>query len=322
MRIAITGGSGFVGLAAAEALVQHGHDVTLLDLSPPPADFASHGALRQTRFHRADVRDAGALGQALATARPDVLIHMAALTANDAMEKTAAAAIIAVNVGGTATVIEAAARQGCRRIISLSSIAVYGARGGDFGGRESIDETTSRRPDTLYGITKSAAEDVARRLAELHGLDLTILRLGPIFGAWEHPGDARPDLSPHAQILAQTAPRLAHEMRADWLYSRDAGAAIAKVAEKKDLGVQTFNLGAGRMSSLLEWAEAAGLASPEMSPGAATVTLRTPRSRPPLAIDRLRDVIDYVGTRPLSEAAADHMAWLQTLTSKTEQSIR
>lgn len=316
MKIAITGGSGFVGLAAAEALAARGHDVVILDLAAPPAGFWSHPAIAGARFTRADICDGEMLAQVFAAERPDVLLHLAALTSNEAMERQDAARIVAVNVGGTATTLEAAARAGCRRVVALSSIAVYGSRRQDFGDIDSLDETMPPCPDTLYGITKQAGEAVAHRLAELHELELTVLRLGPIFGPWERPGEARPDLSPHAQILAQPAPRLASEMRADWLYSRDAGQAIAAVVDTAGLGGKTFNLGAGSLSTPHEWAAAAGIAAPEIAPDAPTVTSRIPPSRPPLAIERLRSAIGAAGTRPITDAAADHMVWLASVNMK------
>lgn len=317
MKIAIIGGSGFVGLAAAEALGARGHDVALLDLAAPPAEFRSHPALHRTHFVQADICDGATLAEVFAAERPDALLHVAALTSNEAMERHAATRIVAVNVGGTATTLEVAANAGCRRIVTLSSIAVYGSRRTDFGAAETLDETAPLRPDTLYGITKRAGEEVATRLAELHDLDLTILRLGPIFGPWERPGEARPDLSPHAQILTQPAPRLVNEMRADWLYSRDAGEAIAAVIETAGLGKKTFNLGAGSLSTPLEWAAAARIAIPEVAPDAPTVTSRIPPSRPPLAVERLREAVGHAGTRPIAEAAADHMAWLKSLDMTT-----
>ncbi|ORE95136.1 NAD(P)-dependent oxidoreductase [Aurantimonas sp. 22II-16-19i] len=322
MKIAITGGSGFVGLAAAEAIAARGHDVALFDLSAPTAAFRSHPAIAGARFVRADICDGAMLAEAFAAERPEALLHLAALTSNEAMERRGAARIIAVNVGGTATTLEAAAKAGCRRIVALSSIAVYGSRRKDFGTAESLDETTPLCPDTLYGITKRAGEEVAHRLAELHDLELTVLRLGPIFGPWERPGEARPDLSPHAQILAQAAPRLVNEMRADWLYSRDAGAAIAAVVEAAGLGGKTFNLGAGSLSTPREWAAATGIALPEISADAPTVTSRIPPSRPPLAIERLRAAIGAAGTRPITQAAADHMAWLDSVGVKPARATR
>jgi len=317
VKIAITGGSGFVGLAAAEALAARGHDVALFDLCAPPAEFQSHPALQGVRFIETDVCDGARLTETFEAERPDALLHMAALTSNETMERTAAAKIVDVNVGGTTKALEAATKASCRRIVALSSIAVYGSRPGKFGAAETIEEAMPPRPDSLYGITKRASEEVAQRLAELHDLDLTILRLGPIFGPWERPGDARPDLSPHAQILAQEAPRLAGEMRADWLYSRDAGEAIAAVAETTGLGGRTYHLGAGSLSTPVEWAIAAGIATPSIAPDAPTVTSRIPPSRPPLAIGRLRAAVGHVGTRPIAEAAADHMAWLASLGIKT-----
>lgn len=322
MRIAITGGSGFIGLACAEALTARRHEVTLLDLAPPPPEFVGHPALGSARYLRVDVCDAQSLAQSLEQLQPDGIVHLAALTPNEHMERNCAAAIVAVNVTGTATVLDAARKVGCRRIVVLSSVAVYGSSGADFGELDAVNETTPLRPNSLYGITKRAGEDVALRFGDLTDLDVTILRLGPVFGPWERHGAARPDLSPHAEILRQAAPRLANDMRADWLYSRDAGEAIALVVEHEGLGGRTFNLGAGAQSTPGEWAFAAGLPIPAIAPEKPTVACRIPQRRPPLSITCLQAAIPYAGTRPTQAAAADHMAWLDSLGLAAKRAFR
>lgn len=313
MRIAITGGSGFLGLAVAEAASARGHDVLLLDLSPPPAAFARHPSLSGVTFAAADVCDGARLARQIEDFGAEAIVHLAAITANAALERAAAQRIVEVNVGGTAAVLQAAATARVRRIVHLSSIAVYGSFGHDPDGSETLLEDTRRQPDSLYGITKQAAEAVAARLAVVHDLGLTVLRLGPLFGPWEHTGAARPDLSPHAQILRLgAAARLPHALQADWLYSRDAAAAIVLVLERGDLRGETFNLGAGRRSTPAEWAAAARLPEPVVDAHAPTVTARIPQGRPPMDIRRLSAACGYEGTREIASAAADHMAWLQS----------
>ncbi|GGD10855.1 NAD-dependent epimerase/dehydratase family protein [Aureimonas glaciei] len=313
MKIAITGGSGFLGLAVAEAAAARGHEVLLLDLSPPPAAFARHAALSGVAFAATDVCDSAALVRHAVDFGAETIVHLAAITANAALERTAAQRIVDINVGGTAAVLQAAATAGIRRIVHLSSIAVYGSIGRDPGGAETLREDSRLSADSLYGISKQAAEDVARRLAVVHDLGLTILRLGPLFGPWEHTGAARPDLSPHAQILRLGSDaRLPHAMRADWLYSRDAAAAIVLVLERGDLGGETLNLGAGRSSTPAEWAAAARLPEPVLDAQSPNVTARIPPGRPPMDIRRLSAACGYAGTRDIALAAADHMAWVRS----------
>lgn len=98
-------------------------------------------------------------------------------------------------------------------------------------------------------------------------------------------------------------------MTGDWLYSRDAGAAIAAVARRpKTQGL--FNLGAGRREAPTEWAVAIGLPPPTIDPERPNIVARAPSTRPALDIARLRAAIGFAGGRATAEAAADHAGWL------------
>lgn len=313
MRIAITGGAGFIGLAAAEALLAAGHRVLLLDLAPPPQAYLSHPALVGAKFATCDALDEGALTGALRHFAADALLPFAALTPDAALERTAADRIVAVNLGGIATAFQAAVAGDVARILMLSSVAVHGGRGPWAG--PALTEQGHPQPDSLYGITKLSGEAVGRHLARLHDLTLTVLRLGPVFGPWERPGAARPDLSPHGQMLglwqAGTAPVLPHGMRADWLYSRDAGAGIAAALTATATQGGIFNLGAGRLSSPMEWTAAAGLPVPAVDPARANITSRVALDRPPLSTAALAAACGFAGTRPTDAAAQDHMSWMR-----------
>src|SRR6266511_3218948 len=87
MRILVFGGTGFVGLNIAAALLSHGHAVTLFDRAglPPDArkDFASHGE-RLTAI-QGEVTDNQTVGKVI-TAGYDAIILGAAITAGPARE--------------------------------------------------------------------------------------------------------------------------------------------------------------------------------------------------------------------------------------------
>ncbi|WP_118134544.1 NAD(P)-dependent oxidoreductase [Oceanicella sp. SM1341] len=309
MRVAVTGGAGFIGLAAAEALLAAGHDVLALDLAPPPEAFAGHPGLAGLVFARCDVTDQEALTGALRGFGAQALVHLAAMTPDGETARRAAPRVVAVNVGGTVAAVEAAAAAGLGQMLAMSSVAVYGGTGPWAG--ETLREDGPLAPDSLYGVTKQAAEALALHLAAARGLALTVLRLGPVFGPWERPGALRPDLSPHGRLLqlaaACTPAVLPHAMAGDWLYSRDAGAGIAAALVAGGGGV--FNLGAGRLSTPADWAAAAGLPAPGTDPARANVTARVTPGRPMLDTAALARHCGYPGARPLAEAAADHMEW-------------
>jgi UDP-glucose 4-epimerase len=88
---------------------------------------------------------------------------------------------VAVNVGGTANVWEAARRSGVRRVVLASTVWVYGAA----CGTEPLAEDSPvdlRQAGHLYTTTKLAAEMVAHSYDQLYGQPFTILRYGIPFG--------------------------------------------------------------------------------------------------------------------------------------------
>ena len=116
MRWAISGGAGFLGLHLARRLLADGHEVRTLDLAPLD-DAELERGLEELRGDVRSPRDAAALVDG---AR--VLVHAAAALPIQVSRES----IRSVNVGGTATLLAAAAEAGVKRVVLVSSTAVYG----------------------------------------------------------------------------------------------------------------------------------------------------------------------------------------------------
>jgi UDP-glucose 4-epimerase len=317
MSIAITGGTGFVGLALAEALQKAGHSAVLFGRAPLPARFAD--AFADVATFVGDVRDPGDVDNLLDACAPAAVVHLAAVTPDREAEMSDPAAVISVNVGGVANVMRSMSRRSRRpRLVLASSVAVYGF---DEPLTGSFDEDyTPLRPASLYGITKLAAEQTALRLAELYEIDLRIIRLGPVFGPWEHATGLRPLLSPHAQVLdlwsSGEQAILPRELFGDWLYSRDAGRGIAALLESDRLQHTVYNLGGGVSTSVADWCERLRtsplsrgwrLAGPGEEPN---ILFSLPRDRAPLDIHRITADTGYRPAYLGGRAGEDHLAWL------------
>jgi nucleoside-diphosphate-sugar epimerase len=160
MRWAISGGAGFLGLHLARRLLADGHKVRTLDLAP-----LDEPELEQrVEELRGDVRspqDAAAL-----VSGADVLVHAAAALPIQASRD----GIRSVNVEGAATVLAAAADAGVRRVVLVSSTAVYGVP----------KVHPIREDDPLvgvgwYGESKIEAEEVTRDFGR-RGLEFAIVR--------------------------------------------------------------------------------------------------------------------------------------------------
>lgn len=315
MRVLITGGTGFIGLSLAESLLAQGHSVRILAPEAPNA-LMHDPALARATLICGDIRDPDALTLALKDVQ--AVVHLAAITPDARQEVTDPARIVDVNVTGTANLMHAVALYAPRaRTLVVSSVAVYGT--GTPLNQQWDEESDLPSPASLYGITKQAAEQVAGVLARINGTNLTIVRLGPVYGPWEHDSGVRPLLSPQAQALALALSGqeilLPRSLFADWLYSRDAGHVLTMLLLTERTMPALLNLGAGRVFSVADWCKAAAsylpslrwrLASPEEK---ANVHMTLHYDRAPLAIDRLRTFLPGGPSRPLVDCVEDHLSW-------------
>jgi nucleoside-diphosphate-sugar epimerase len=160
VRVAISGGAGFLGLHLARRLVADGHDVRTLDLAPLD-DAGLAGRIDELR---GDVRMTADARRLVAGA--DVLVHAAAALPIQVTR----GAIRSVNVEGTAVTLGAALEAGVRRVVLVSSTAVYGVP----------DHHPIHEDDPLvgighYGASKIDAERICLAFG-LRGLETVIVR--------------------------------------------------------------------------------------------------------------------------------------------------
>src|SRR6187397_3151411 len=160
MLWAISGGAGFLGLHLARRLLADGHDVRTLDLAPLD-DAGLEAAVDELR---GDIRSPADCRRLVEGA--DVLVHAAAALPIQASRDS----IRSVNVGGTATLLAAAAEAGVRRHVLVSSTAVYGVPK-----VHPIYEDSPLVGVGSYGESKIEAEEVTRDFGR-RGLEFSIVR--------------------------------------------------------------------------------------------------------------------------------------------------
>jgi UDP-glucose 4-epimerase len=319
MRILIFGGTGFVGLNIAAALLARGHTVALFDradLPPGAAKDLAQYADRLTTI-RGDITDRQAVETVIAAGYQAIVLG-AAITAGPERDAADPETILRVNLLAQLPVLAAARASGVARIINLSSAAAYGTSAFRSG---PLDEETACDPISLYAITKFASEKVAARLAALWQVEIISVRLSAVFGPWERATGVRDTLSPQAQIwAAMQAGREAVLSRPgvrDWIYAPDVAEAVTLLIEAANPKHRLYNISTGVEWPALQWGqELAALHSGFVcrlakSGEAPTVDLHGPADRAPLSISRLAQEFGWRARFGCADSVADLSRWWQ-----------
>jgi nucleoside-diphosphate-sugar epimerase len=254
--ILVTGGAGFVGLNVVEQLLARGEEVAIFDLNALPAEFKRTGKLKVIE---GDTTDGGEVNALFSKLKIDRVIHLAAITAGAERDAREPRRIAEVNLNGTLNVLSAARAAKVSRFVHAGTGAIFGAAGQNVP--ELLDEEKHRPvPESMYGITKYAAERSCLRLASLWNLDLLVGRLATAYGRWEYSSGVRDRLSPPTIIA-----RLAAEKReavfpplgnTDYIYAPDLASAIILLLDAKSPKHRLYHLGNGSAWALPRWCEA------------------------------------------------------------------
>lgn len=173
-RILITGAAGVVGTLMRPRLAAENRVLRLLDIAELPAARDDENV----ELVQASVTDMSAIESAMKDV--DAVIHLGGHSLENPWEQ-----ILQVNIDGTHNVLEAARRQGIKRVILASSNHAVGyveratGEAGDY---------LFPRPDTYYGVSKVALEALGSMYADRYGLDVIAVRIGSCF---EKPRDVR-----------------------------------------------------------------------------------------------------------------------------------
>jgi len=178
--VLVTGGAGFIGSHVADALLQRGHLVTVLDdLSGGDRDNVPSAA----SFVHGSVVDAPLVDRLCAEHQFDAIVHLAAYAA-EGLSHFIKRFNYTNNVIGSVTLLNAAINTGVRRFVFTSSIAVYGTHA-DLP----LTEETPVHPEDSYGIAKHAVELELKACRDLFGLEYVVFRPHNVYGPRQNIGD-------------------------------------------------------------------------------------------------------------------------------------
>lgn len=319
MSVLLTGGSGFIGLNIAEALLDEGADIVLYGTQPPRPEAVAAFGRKSRRFHfvQGNVLDKQQLDSTWKAFEIDSVIHGAAITPDESREIGDGAGVIQVNCIGTLNVLETANRHQAVKFIYLSSIAAYGRTAAT--ANELYEEGIAHEPETLYEITKYAAEKIALRFKRLTGLNVTAARLGDIFGPWEHETGVRDVMSAPFQTMRKALLRqqafLPGTGRKCWIYSRDVAAAVVAIWKAASLRHDIYNVSSDYQWSVPDWCALLKKRYPDFVYGLARSPLEANiklfADNAPMNVDRLRNDTGFQAEFSLERAFNDYSDWAE-----------
>jgi UDP-glucose 4-epimerase len=182
MRAVVTGGAGFVGSHLVDRLLADGDRVTVLDhLRRGHVDNLAPALEAGVELVQCDVTRVDATVRLMRRIRPHVVYHLAAQI--DVRRSVSDPSTDAhVNLGGTASILEAARESGAHRVVLASTAGVYGNPSA-----VPIAETAPVAPLAPYGASKAAAETYMQLFRRLYGLSTLSLRMSNVYGPRQDP---------------------------------------------------------------------------------------------------------------------------------------
>jgi UDP-glucose 4-epimerase len=251
MRALVTGGAGFIGSHLVDRLLDDGHEVTVVDdfstgklanLEPARRRFGDRLQIRAL-----DITSPG-LAEALARARPDAVLHLAAqIDVRRSVADPVGDAMI--NVVGTVRLLEACRLHGVGKIVfTTSGGCIYGEPDPS---ELPIDESYPGHPHSPYGASKRGVEEYFHTYAALYGLRWSSLALANVFGPRQDPSGEAGVVSIFGARLLRGQPVTIFgdgEQTRDFVYVGDAVNAFALALERGD--GQRFNIGTGVATSV------------------------------------------------------------------------
>jgi nucleoside-diphosphate-sugar epimerase len=314
----VTGGSGVLGLHTARELAAAGEDVIALSTSgaPPHAELVLKEWASRVRFEKGDILDLARLREVVDAQPIEGIVHTAALT-GEAQARARTLDVIAVNVTGTANVLEMARQKNMRRVVYLGSASEYGRRT-DF--RPISEEET--QPQGMYAETKFLGHRLGQRYREVFGLDVITVRVSSAYGP-------NTRFNPYRKLVGNTL--LAHLTRAaaygeavrlgsggdyprDWTYAADTAQGICLAYRAKAPRYSAYNIASGQSHTVAEVVEALRRVAPETK-----VTVgsghwdddpyQALNLRGPLDISRARDDLGYGRRYDLEDGLRSYIAW-------------
>jgi nucleoside-diphosphate-sugar epimerase len=258
MTVLITGGLGHIGSYVAGKLAEQGESVIIMDEHAARFDEIAPDYLRKVRnrlvLEQGSVVDIECVKSIFDRhkGRISTVIHLAGLGGVDAFVSDPHASVF-VNIAGTLNVMEAARLTRVKRVVYISSGAVYGQRSGI------LREDDSYQADDLYGVSKISGELLTMQYGETFDIECCCARVYFVYGPGRMPSKMYPlyrTLFGPLEGVDAELPDIRHDQRLDFTYIDDTAQGIMRICGQRDLHSRIYNISSGRAITIGEAAQA------------------------------------------------------------------
>jgi nucleoside-diphosphate-sugar epimerase len=245
-RYLVTGGAGFIGSHIAEALLDQGESVRVLDNLATGRETNLAALQGRAQLIRGDLRNLEAVRAAVEGV--EVVFHQGALAS---VPRSIADPVtsLEININGTQNVLQAARDAGVRRVVYASSSSIY-------GNTPTLPKHEQMQPHPVspYGIHKLTGELLCEVFTSIYGLETVALRYFNVFGPRQDPS------SEYAAVIPRFLTALIHQRRPivfgdgeqtrDFTYIANVVQANLLAATSRAAVGYAMNIGCGEQVSL------------------------------------------------------------------------
>ena len=331
MAVLVTGGTGFTGINIVKELVEQDIEVISMDIVPPDGLVQRHVAqwAQRVTWLTGDIAESSGLEAASAYFNIDSIVHSAAYTPYGDTEMKNGRRSCDVNLQGTLNMLDLARRLEVKRVIYISSMAVYAAAPSE--GQPLREDTPLKTEDYganpygLYTITKIASEMLTQRYGHLYGFETASIRMAQNWGPVERvtPYHSRVSLpnqwvgkavrgEPIEVSPAGTGISQGRAFGTDHIYIKDTAAATRLMLEAPSLTYPVYNISLGYPLTMLDMVSAIREAYPAVK-FVEPIPEEDPTKESTHALDvsRMRDDLGFEPKYDMVSSLRDYIEWRQ-----------
>ncbi len=242
MKIAVTGGAGFIGSHIVEKLLMEGFEVTVIDnLSTGRRE----NVCSKASFVHMDIRSAE-IKTLFLSEHFDGVLHLAAQTMVP-QSLIDPGFDCDVNIQGAINILEACRESKTKRIVFSSSAAVYGNNE-----MLPLTEKALPQPTSFYGLSKLTAEKYLALYQQLFGIEYVILRYANVYGERQGDGGEGGVVSIFSRLISQGKPLTIFGdggQTRDFIYVGDVASANHKALITKNVNA-VYNISTNLQTSV------------------------------------------------------------------------